>query len=99
MDYTTVKVSKNVKDRLKSYARRKGLSLGAAINSLLEESEILKELRAIKKLLEEQNHLLRELTRGKLVTVEPSAEPIVSELPDFVSDNPWTAVLARRGRD
>jgi len=102
LEYTTIKVPKPIRDKLEEYAKPRSLTLSGAIARLLEENDILAELRAIRELLEEQNRLLREfLEKGHTdVLHEASTKTIVDEdLPEFVADNPWTAVLAKRGRE
>ena len=102
MEYTTIKVPKHIRDKLEEYARPRSLTLSGAIARLLEENDILRELRAIRELLEEQNRLLREFLErgGNGLSVEVTGEAIMDDdLPDFVAGNPWTAVLARRGRE
>jgi len=103
LEYTTIKVPKPIRDKLEEYAKPRGLTLSGAIARLLEENKILAELKAIRELLEEQERLLRKLVdkRESNAFPEASTEAIVvdEDLPDFVSGNPWTAVLAKRGRE
>ena len=56
--YTTIKVSKQVKERLDRYARVRGLTLAGAVDRLLSEEEVREELEEIKQLLKEQNEIL-----------------------------------------
>ena len=108
MSYTTVKLSRKLKDRLESYARSRGLTLSGAIDSLLEREELRKEIKEIKDLLREQNRLLgeilQEIRKLKVVSVEGGREVkeevykgvVEEEVPSFVRDNPWVEVLINR---
>jgi len=112
-EYTTVKLSKELKGKLKDYARSKGLSLAGAIADLLDNVEVLGVLKEIRELLkrqneflEEQNKLLREqnallkslLSLSPKVSVEASTpEPEPLGLPSFVKGNPWVKIIASRG--
>ena len=101
MNYTTIKVTREIRDKIEEYARPRGISLGSAVARLLEENNIVEELREIRRLLEEQNKLLRDALSGLRVntnvSIEASGETI--DLPSFLSKNPWMEVLARRGRE
>jgi len=81
VEYTTIKVSRSIKERLEAYARTRGLSLAAAVNQLLEE----------------QNRLLaeiRDFLRGREgAAAGVSSEP---KLPSWVQDNPWLEILGRK---
>jgi len=106
---TTIRVSRDVRDRLKEYAEPRGLNLGAAVALLLEAADAAEHLARIESLLREQNSLLAKmldaleaLRRAPLTTaVETAPPPRVTgageELPSFVHGNPWVEVLARRG--
>ena len=97
-EYTTIKVSRSIKERLETYARSRGLSLAAAVNQLLEEQRTALLLERIAALLEEQNRLLaeiRDVLRGREgAVVEVSPEP---KLPSWMQDNPWLEILGRKG--
>ena len=97
-EYTTIKVSRSIKEKLEAYARTRGLSLAAAVNQLLEEQRVLEELAEIKRLLEEQNRLLAEI-RELLRSGQPSVlseAPGEPELPSWVRDNPWLKILENK---
>ena len=105
--YTTVKLSRELKERLEDYARGRGLTLAGAVADLLDRAETLAVLEDIRGLLEEQNQLLRRLLEaveaGSLASPgvsEGSPEPAETEepLPSFAEGNPWLEVIARRGR-
>ena len=105
MSYTTVKLSRKLKERLEEYARSRGLTFSAAIDSLLEREGLREELKEIKDLLSEQNRLLREILeelrkmKVKEVATEEEEEVykgVVEDVPSFVRDNPWVEVLAAR---
>ena len=111
MGYTTVKLSRELKDRLEGYARSKGLTLSGAIDNLLEKEELRNEIKEIKELLREQNRLLgeilQEIRKLKVVSVEGGrevkeevykevVEEVGGEMPSFVQDNPWVEVLVNR---
>ena len=66
--YASVKLTKEVKERLEAYARPRGLTLSAAIDRLLVEEGLrmllerqIEEMREIRRLLEEQNRELRAI--------------------------------------
>jgi len=96
-EYTTIKVSRVVKEKLEAYAKPRSLSLAAAINRLLEERRILEELVEIKRLLEEQNRLLAEI-KSLLYSghTESSVVSETPELPSWVRDNPWLKILENK---
>ena len=65
--YITMKITQSVKAKLDEYAKARGLSLSAAVNSLLEKAaeedklgELLAEIRRQNALLEEQVELLKK---------------------------------------
>jgi len=107
--YTTIKVSKQVKERLDRYARVRGLTLAGAVDRLLSEEEVREELEEIKQLLKEQNELLREILsvlrrkeitkvieREKAPKKEERREEARKELPSFVVWNPWVKVISEK---
>jgi len=106
MSYTTIKITKEIKDDLERYAKARSLSLAAAVERLLEEAELREELREIKELLREQNALLEMILKeirkkNTVVLKEEKRELYISresdeELPSFLKDNPWVQVLQRR---
>ena len=99
--YTTIKLSREVKKRLEEYARPRGLTLSAAVQRLIEDADINSMLGRIIVLLEEQNHILREILqavsgrRGSLSDIPMEAS---EDIPSFAEDNPWIAVLRGRRR-
>jgi len=105
--YTTIKVPRELKERLEEYARPKGLTLSGAIDQLLSEGSLKEELREIRELLREQNRLLRqileELKRKEIrefTKVEREKEEVREEageeLPSFVVGNPWVKVISEK---
>jgi len=103
VSYTTIKIPREVKNKLDEYAKAKSLSLAAAIERLLDEAEIREELREIKELLREQNELLKmilkEIRKRNTIIVKEKRELYIreeEELPSFLKDNPWLAVLSRK---
>jgi len=97
-EYTTIKVSRSIKEKLEAYARTRGLSLAAAVNQLLEEQRTALLLERIVALLEEQNRLLAEI-RELLWSGQPSVlaeAPGEPELPSWVRDNPWLKILENK---
>ena len=87
--YTTIKIPLGIKRRLEVYAKSRGLTFAAAIEKLLEDNEVLKE---VKRLLEEQNRLLMEIREALL----PNNVSKEDSLPSWLRDNPWIEVLSRR---
>ena len=63
--------------------------------------EVMSELRELRRLLEEilerQERILRRLEATTELRTVPATAPEASEVPEFVKNNPWLAVLARRG--
>ncbi|RLG23143.1 hypothetical protein DRN85_09870 [Methanosarcinales archaeon] len=103
---TTIRVTKEIRDRLKEYAEPKGLNLGAAVGELLKEQELVEKLDRIEDLLREQNMLLREIlkTLKSGISSRPSEETSITTiiddtLPNFVQGNPWVDVLSKRGSE
>lgn len=107
--YTTIKVPRELKEKLEEYAKSRSLTLAGAVERLLEESDLKEELREIGKLLKQQNELLRlileELRKKEFREAvresgmqedEVYKEEINAELPSFVKGNPWLRVLRQR---
>lgn len=97
--YASVKLTKEVEERLEAYARPRGLTLSAAIDRLLVEEGLrlllerqLEELEEIRKLLEEQNRELRAirlvLERGEEDRVEEVSSKEKSVSREDLADMP-----------
>jgi len=100
---TTIRVTKEIRDRLKKFAEPRGLNLGAAVGVLLKEYEIAVRLDKIEDLLREQNMLLKEILKvlkdgvpSKTSEKVPVTAFIDESLPSFVRGNPWVDVLRKR---
>ena len=101
MSITTIRVTKDIRDRLAKYAKQRRVSMGAAIDILLREEKMAEKLGTVEELLREQNMLLREILnvlKNGNMAVEPEPSPSGGDMPEFVVNNPWLEILTGRGR-
>ena len=88
-------------ERVKSYARREGISFGKLVIKALEfyisrEDRVLEELRELRREIFDLlgGSLYVKLDR-KEVSVEISS---TSKIPDFVRENPWAEIISKKGK-
>jgi len=103
--YTTVRIRRETAEKLRRMARENDTTMGSMVEILIRERRLEEQLAKIETALRRQEMLLKRLLQaveelravGGVARREievPELEGL--EVPDFVRENPWLAVIRER---